>query len=117
MNRFITAVALFCAATVFSIDTKAQATADTVKKISVKVTNLHCNDDMPAIKKRLLNQEGIDKVNFTDIAGETSVFTIVYHSSVTNQDLIEKYIETTPGCDAQDETPYRVKRSRKRSAQ
>lgn len=117
MNRYIMAAALFCAATVFSTDTRAQATADTVKKISVKVTNLHCNNDMPTIKKRLLNQEGIDKVEFTDIAGETSVFTIVYHSSVTDQDRIEKYIETTPGCDAQDETPYRVKRSRKKSAQ
>lgn len=117
MNRYIVAAALFCAATVFSIDSRAQATADTVKKISVKVTNLHCNNDMPTIKKRLLNQDGIDKVEFTDIAGETSVFTIVFHSSVTDQDRIEKYIETTPGCDAQDETPYRVKRSRKKSAQ
>ncbi len=116
MNRYILAVALYCAATFFSIDARAQA-ADTVKKISVKVTNLHCNNDMPTIKKRLLNQEGIDKVEFTDIAGETSVFTIVYHSSVTDQERIEKYIETTPGCDAQDETPYRVKRSRKKSAQ
>jgi len=117
MNRYIMAAALFCAATFFSVVTRAQVTSDTVKKISVKVTNLHCNNDMPTIKKRLLNQEGIDKVEFTDIAGETSVFTIVYHSSVTDQERIEKYIESTPGCDAQDETPYRVKRSRKKSAQ
>ena len=88
-----------------------QSNTDSVKKITLKVTNLHCGNDMPSIKKRLLNQDGIDEVVFTEIAGETSVFTITYHSSVTGQEQIEKTVESTPGCDNKNETPYRVKKS------
>lgn len=90
------------------------AQADTAKTITLKVTNLHCNNDMPTIKKRLLNADGIDKVSFTDIFGETSTFTIVYHTAATSQEQIEKAIESTPGCDDVGETPYRVKRDKNR---
>lgn len=88
----------------------AYAQADSLKTAVIKVTNLHCGNDMPTIKKRLLNQDGIDEVTFTDIKGETSTFTITYHTSVTGQGQIEKAIETTPGCDDKRETPYRVKK-------
>lgn len=87
--------------------------ADTVKKIQIKVTNLHCGNDMPTIKKQLLNQEGIDEVSFTELSGETSVFTIAYHTAATSQEQIEKAVESTPGCDNKNETPYRVKRKKK----
>lgn len=101
----------------FAPTAKAQAVADTAKKITLKVTNLHCGNDMPTIKKRLLNQDGIDEVAFTDILGETSVFTITYHTSVTTQQKIEQLVESTPGCDDKNETPYRVKRSAKKTKQ
>ncbi len=94
----------------------AQAnTADTVKKAEIKVVNLHCSNDMPTIKKRLLNQEGIDDVTFTDISSESSMFTVTYHSSVVNQQSIEKTIESTPGCDDKSATPYKVKRKKVKS--
>ena len=92
----------------------ASGQADTAKTITLKVTNLHCNNDMPTIKKRLLNSEGIDEVSFTGISGETSTFTIVFHTSATSREQIEKAIETTPGCDDKGETPYRVKKERAR---
>jgi len=92
----------------------AFAQADTAKTVIIKVTNLHCGNDMPTIKKRLLNADGIDEVSFTNISGETSTFTIVYHTAVTSQEQIEKTIEGTPGCDNKDETPYRVKRDKNR---
>lgn len=93
----------------------AQTTTDSVKKIEIKVVNLHCGNDMPTIKKRLLNKDGIDEVVFTDISGESSMFTITYHTSVTTQAQIEKAIESTPGCDNKDETPYKVKRKKTKS--
>lgn len=93
----------------------AQTVTDSVKKVEIKVANLHCNNDMPTIKKRLLNQDGIDEVKFTDISANCSVFTITYHTSVTNQPQIEKTIESTPGCDNKDETPYKVKRKKVKS--
>jgi copper chaperone CopZ len=99
---------------VLPASTHAQST-DTVKKIEVKVTNLHCGNDMPTIKKRLLNQEGIDEVKFTDLTGESSMFTITYHTAATTQPQIEKAIETTPGCDDKSSTPYRVKRKKTKS--
>ncbi|MBX2905841.1 MAG: hypothetical protein KF744_07380 [Taibaiella sp.] len=92
----------------------AFAQADTAKTITVKVTNLHCNNDMPTIKKRLLNSEGIDEVSFTGISGQMSTFTIVYHTSATGRQEIEKTIEATPGCDNKEETPYRVKQDKNR---
>jgi copper chaperone CopZ len=105
------------AAALFSTDSKAQA-ADSVLQVTIKVANLHCNNDMPTIKKRLINQDGIDEVSFTDISGTISTFTISYHNSVTNPATIEKLIETTPGCDDPASTPYKIKRdknSKKRS--
>lgn len=94
----------------------AQGSAqDSVLTTVLKVTNLHCDGDMPAIKKRLLNQDGIDDVRFTGRAGTASTFTVTYHSAATNQAQIETAIESTPGCDDQSETPYRVKRDRPKS--
>ena len=98
-----------------SFSTAAQTgNTDTVKTAVIKVGNLHCNNDMPTIKKRLLNQEGIDEVAFTDRSKETSTFTITYHSSAISKAAIEKAVESTPGCDDQSETPYRVIKERSR---
>lgn len=91
---------------------QASAQTDSVKKAVIKVTNLHCGNDMPTIKKQLLNREGIDEVAFTDIVRETSVFTITYHTSATTQEQIEQAIEQTPGCDDKGTTPYKVKKDR-----
>lgn len=98
----------------FPVAAQTPATIDTVKKVVLKVSNLHCNNDMPTIKKQLLNQDGIDEVVFTDISGTVSTFTVTYHSSVTNQELIEKTIESTPGCDDKNEKPYKVKKDASR---
>lgn len=92
----------------------AQAQADSLKKAVITVSNLHCNNDMPTIKKQLLNQDGIEEVAFTDISGTSSVFTITYHSSAISQAQIEQSIESTPGCDDKSETPYRVKKENTR---
>lgn len=91
---------------------QAQNAADSLLKITVKVGNLHCSNDMPTIKKRLLNQDGIEEVSFTEISGESSVFTISYHSSATGPVQIEKAIESTPGCDDPADTPYQVKKEK-----
>jgi len=113
--KSILAILVAIVATLFSVDTSAQTTAiDSVKTAVIKVGNLHCDNDMPTIKKRLLNQEGIDDVAFTDRNEEHSTFTITYHSSATSPAAIEKTVETTPGCDDQSETPYRVVKERPR---
>lgn len=117
MNKYFFSLAMAIAFIYATNTATAQSVADTTKKVVLKVTNLHCNNDMPTIKKRLLNQEGIDDVTFTDIAGTTSTFTITYHTSVTNQPQIEQLVETTPGCDDKNEMPYRVKRNGKKSKQ
>ncbi len=86
---------------------------DTVKTATIQVINLHCANDMPTIKKRLLNQDGIDDVSFTPLRYESSSFTIHYHTAVTTAQQIEQLIETTPGCDDPNEHPYRVAKTRK----
>jgi len=88
------------------------AQTDSVLTVVIKVKNLHCNNDMPTIKKRLLNAEGIDEVQYTDRKNEVSAFTITYHSAATSKEKIEQVIEATPGCDNKNETPYRVKKEK-----
>lgn len=100
--------------TIFLLTTLASSaqtgTSAGTQKATIKVGNLHCNNDMPTIKKQLLNQDGVEDVTFTAIAGESSVFTVTYLGDVTSQEKIEKTIESTPGCDDKSETPYKVKR-------
>ena len=106
---------LACVATFFSTGLSAQSLSkDSVVTAVIRVGNLHCDNDMPTIKTRLLNQDGIDEVRFTERDAEQSVFTVVYHSSATTQTAIERAVETTPGCDDQSETPYRVVKERPR---
>jgi copper chaperone CopZ len=111
MKHILTSLFVAVTATFLSSPASAQI-VDSVKTATIKVGNLHCNGDMPTIKKRLLNQDGIDDVAFTERDGEVSTFTVTYHSSVTNEPAIHKAIETTPGCDDKSETPYRVQRER-----
>lgn len=111
MNKNIVFV-MVAAATMCTAAAQAQSNVDSVLTTEIKVVNLHCNNDMPTIKKRLLNQDGVDEVKFTDRNGDASVFTIVYHTAATSRPQIEKAIETTPGCDDKTETPYRVSRKK-----
>jgi hypothetical protein len=106
---------LSCTACFWAPGAFAQSsTVDSVRTAVFKVGNLHCDNDMPTIRKRLLNQDGIDDVVFTDRNEEHSIFTITYHSSATSPAVIEKTVESTPGCDDQSETPYRVVKERPR---
>ena len=114
MKSILTSIVALLATILFSSTAASAQATDSVKTATIKVGNLHCNGDMPTIKKRLLNQEGVDDVAFTDRSDETSTFTVTYHSSVTNEVAIHKAIESTPGCDDKSETPYRVVEDRPR---
>lgn len=102
--------ALTVALLVISCFSKTAFAQDSVKTAIIKVGNLHCNGDMPTIKKQLLNQDGVEEVAFTERSGTSAVFTITFHSAATSEQQIEKAIESTPGCDDKTETPYRVKK-------
>jgi copper chaperone CopZ len=81
---------------------------DGIEKVNLRVNNLHCNSDMPMIKERLLKQDGVMDVTFTQRQGGSAVFTIKYHTGVVDRQAIEKQIESTPGCTDKTQTPYRV---------
>ncbi len=112
MKNSISIIIAFIASFI-SFEASAQ-TADSLKTATIKVANLHCNNDMPTIKKQLQNQEGIEEIAFTEINGDKSVFTISYHTSAINQEQIEKAIEATPGCDDSASRPYKVKKETNR---
>ncbi|MET6996769.1 heavy-metal-associated domain-containing protein [Chitinophaga defluvii] len=108
---FASIIALMAIVTIaFPTAAQSKESTDGVKKVVIKVGNLHCNNDMPTIKKQLLNQDGVEEVAFTAIAGASSIFTITYHGAATSQEQIEKAIEATPGCDDKSTTPYKVKK-------
>lgn len=94
----------------FFISQSATAQSDTAKKAVVTVVNLTCDGDMPTIKKRLLNQDGIETVDFTKRSAGASEFTILFNGGVITIEQIRKAIESTPGCDDKSTTPYRVKK-------
>jgi len=79
-----------------------------IKKTSIRVRNLHCDNDMPTIKSQLLKQDGVMDVTFTSRKTEMSVFTIKYHEGAVDRNAIEKFIEGTPGCDDKSTRPYKV---------
>ncbi|WP_109698155.1 heavy-metal-associated domain-containing protein [Chitinophaga deserti] len=103
------AICLFFAVPAASAQTKANEP----QKALVQVINLTCDGDMPTIKKQLINQDGIESVEFTKRASGSSAFTILYNADVISLDLIHKTIEKTPGCDDKSTTPYRVKKEKK----
>lgn len=113
MTRLILCVIAIAALLFPSLSASAQ-TLDSVKIATIKVRNLHCNNDMPTIKKQLLNQEGVEEISFTPIDGDLSTFTVSYHSSATSQTLIEQAIEATPGCDDPSSRPYKIKKESSR---
>jgi len=112
MKHILASILVAIAVTFLTASAASAQAPDSIKTATIRVANLHCNGDMPTIKKQLLNQDGIDDVAFTERDGEVSVFTVTYHSSVTNPASIESAIERTPGCDDKSETPYRVQRER-----
>lgn len=111
MKQIISFVAAIAACSYSSVACAQQP--DSVKTATIQVINLHCANDMPTIKKRLLNQDGIDDVTFTPLRYESSSFTIHYHTAVTSVREIEKLIESTPDCENPNEYPYRVAKTRK----
>ncbi|WEK34054.1 MAG: heavy metal-associated domain-containing protein [Candidatus Pseudobacter hemicellulosilyticus] len=96
-----------------SANSSAQSPAGSSQKAVIAVVNLTCDGDMPTIKKQLLNQDGIESVDFTKRAGGSSTFTVLFNDGVINLSRIHKAIESTPGCDDKSTTPYRVKKDKK----
>ncbi len=111
MNKRIPAIVVVLLVFLISSSLKAQ-TGEAVKKAIIKVGNIHCDNDMPTIKKYLLNKDGIYDVTYTDRVHSASMFTITFQSDVVNQMQIEEAIEATPGCDDPDDRPYRVRKIR-----
>ncbi|GEP97743.1 heavy-metal-associated domain-containing protein [Chitinophaga cymbidii] len=105
----IVAICLFFAAP----SAFAQFKASEPQKALVQVVNLTCDGDMPTIKKQLINQDGIESVEFTKRASGSSSFTILFNRDVISLDQIHKTIEKTPGCDDKTTMPYRVKKDKK----
>ena len=88
---------------------RGQSAPDTLKTSTVKITGITCQGDMPQIKKKLINQDGIDEVSFTEAKGGLSTFTVSYHTSVISEQQILALIESSPCCDNPNEFPYKAK--------
>lgn len=97
-------------AVVISISAYGATASDTVKTATIKVTGITCNGDMPTIKKKLINEDGVEEITFTNPtkAGEVT-FTVKYFPSVITEKRIREVMESTPGCDNPEERPYKVK--------
>ncbi len=108
MNRIISILIVLLAIT--NCNTAlSQATADSLKTVTIKVSGITCNGDMTVIKKKLINRDGIDEVSFTEAKKGEVTFTVKYHSSITNEKQIREWIEAAPSCDNPDLYPYKTK--------
>lgn len=112
MKSIICLLAVITSLILHAQQVSAQSTSDTTQKATVTVMNLTCDGDMPTIKKRLLNQDGIESVAFSPRNAGASHFTISFLGTVISLEQIRKTIESTPGCDDKNTTPYRVKKAR-----
>jgi hypothetical protein len=64
---------------------------------------------MPLIKKKLINQEGIDEVSYTEAKGGAVTFSVKYHSSLITEKKVREMIEAAPSCDNPNLYPYKTK--------
>lgn len=87
----------------------AQISHDSVNTVVIKVGGIGCEGDMTIIKKKLINQEGIDEVTFTAKKNEASTFSIIYHQAIITEKKIHELIESAPCCDNPNEFPYKAK--------
>ena len=87
---------------------KAQAN-DTLKTATIKIKGISCTMDLPIIKKKLVNEEGIDDVTYSELKSEAVFFTVKYHTAIITEQQIRSAIENAPSCDDPSEKPYKVK--------
>jgi len=82
---------------------------DSLKTATIKVDGITCNGDMPVIKKKLVNGDGIEDVSFTEAKNGSVTFTVSYHSSAISEKEILMLIEAAPSCDNPTLYPYKTK--------
>ena len=108
MKTIISIITFVVFATINTAAT-AQTATDTLKMATIKIKGISCPMDLPIIKKKLVNQEGIDDVNYSEVKSEAVIFTVKYHTSVITEKQIRTTIENAPSCDNPNEKPYKVK--------
>lgn len=108
MKSIISIIILFIAIAITNT-VIAQTGADTLKTATIKVSGITCNGDMPVIRKKLLNQEGIDEAAFSAAKSGAVTFTVKYHSAIITEKKIREVIEGAPSCDNPNLYPYKVK--------
>lgn len=87
---------------------KAQAN-DTLKIATIKIKGISCSMDLPIIKKKLVNEDGIDDITYSEVKSDAVIFTVKYHTSIITEKQIRTAIENAPACDNPNEKPYKVK--------
>ena len=105
--KFILILIVF--ALCISGNAKAQTAHDSTATIKIKVKGIICNMDFPLIKKKLINQEGVDEVAFSEIKSGAVVCTVTYHPLIISEEKISKAIEAAPSCENPNQYPYRAK--------
>ncbi len=108
MNRIISIIIAVMAITAVT-SAFGQSTTDTLKTATIKVSGISCNGDMPLIKKKLINQAGIDEASYTEAKGGAVTFSVKYHSSIATEKKIREIIEAAPSCDNPNLFPYKTK--------
>jgi copper chaperone CopZ len=105
---FFATLLILCCATQVQAQTKQNAKADEVKVMTIKVSGVCCNGDLGSLKKKLVNQEGIDEVSANEANKAGTHFKITYHPSLISEQAIRNVIEKSEGCES-GESPYKVK--------
>ena len=104
MKTFISILILF----VFGNISYSQTKADTVTA-TIKIGGITCNMDLPIIKKKLINQDGVDEATYSEAKSGSVIFTVKYHPAIIAEKKIQEVIEAAPSCDNPNELPYKVK--------
>lgn len=86
----------------------ARPVADTPKVTISKVSGISRNSDLPLIKKKLVNEEGIDEVTYAEAKSGPDTFTVACHSPFITAQKIRERIEAAPGCDNPNVFPYKI---------
>ena len=83
MKTIISIIALFITLGTTNF-AKAQAN-DTLKTATIKIKGISCTMDLPIIKKKLVNEDGVEDVTYSEVKSEAVFFTVKYHSRIIKQ--------------------------------
>lgn len=80
--------------------------------ITIQVSGITCEGDLPIICERVKKEKGIADCKAVTKAAATSKFDVTYNPKLITYQQVVDAVQDAPSCDFPKEKPYRVKKKK-----